>query len=71
MLPEQHWLKELLIQKVYDIINRYTKIKDIKGDSSGIQDENTRVLLIPASNMSEGTVTMVSQNETGHLLSIY
>ena len=58
MLPEQHWLKELLIQKVYDIINRYTKIKDIKGDNSDYSDENIESIVNTDINMSDGTVRM-------------
>ena len=58
MLPEQHWLKELLIQKVYDIINKYTKIKDIKGDNSDYSDENIESIVNTGINMSDGTVRM-------------
>lgn len=58
MLPEDHWLKMLMIEKAQNIINNYTKMKDIKEDKEDYSDEHIDSITNTDINMSNGVVRM-------------
>lgn len=58
VLPVNHWLKNLLIQKAREILSKVTQMKDVRADTWNLEEEAIRGIKTDQMDMSSGRVSL-------------